>query len=171
MTYKRPHHLKLTLDHIARGTIPSLKHIHIIWIDNETPAPDFISTYTIVPITVHYSKTKSLNERFKPIVKTDLPILMLDDDLVIDPREVQLAYMAFRDLGDKYPIVGFSARRYSTNPDNTLEYEWDVPGDYSMVLTNAAIFHPKWLREYWSKEWKSYRAIVDKGKYLLWRSS
>lgn len=172
-TYHRTEGLPEYLDNYATGNVPSLKKIILIW-NNEEDSPawlnETISKYT-VPIVLERRERNSKNERFRrtPEITTGA-VLALDDDMVIQARDVEYAYQAWQMY--RYPrtrMVGYVRRRVS---DEGLYRMAPHPDGYSMVLTKSAFIHVDWMDLWWqdSQLMSDFRDYVDSRKSRTPRS-
>lgn len=104
-----------------------------------------------------------MNQRFipDPLITTEA-VFVVDDDLNILPTDLEHAFTIWKELGKDARIVGFTARHYTTTATGYI-YMPLVQKEYSIVLTNAAMFHKDFLSLYWSTEFLPFRQYVDKG--------
>lgn len=79
-------------------------------------------------------KDTSLNERFRPYsnIKTS-GVFSLDDDMITKPSDVETAYLAWKELGQRRRMLGYVGRRVGDN----FEYHSHT-GPYQWVLLSAA---------------------------------
>jgi len=132
-----------------------VKHIYIIWSESQPP-PERISAkfqgWKHPTVDFLRQDVDSLNNRFKPLpgARTDA-IFSVDDDMRVDCEDLNLAYEVWR--GSQRSMVGFMPRLHLRR-NGLLEYRcwlrvwWH--GQYSMVLTKAALLHHDFLKLYWS---------------------
>lgn len=118
-TLNRQNLLPTFLDNYATGDIPSLKKIIFLWVNATEPVPQKLlqqpRDYKI-PIEVLIMKDSSLNERFRPYsnIKTSA-VFSLDDDMITKPSDVETAYLAWKDLGQRKRMLGYVSRRVGDN--------------------------------------------------------
>ena len=101
-----------------------------------------------------YPEKNSLNNRFFPYktIKTEC-IFSVDDDFVVTDKALEKCYSLWLEKQDA--IVGLTPR-YMNGDIGTYHgfaarsKEPDQP--YSIILTQAAMFHKKFLKVYWSDE-------------------
>ena len=98
------------------------------------------------PIEVYRIKKNSLNNRFLPIpsINTEA-VLALDDDLFLDPFEIEFGFEVWRKNQDV--IVGWPARRHVWE-GGRWTYNSEFSSSYSMVLTGAAFYHRRYNELY-----------------------
>jgi hypothetical protein len=111
------------------------------------------------PLEVYRCHSNSLQNRFLPFpsIRTDA-ILSLDDDVMLDAREIEFAYEVWSNHKDR--IVGWPSRRHAWN-GGQWEYDPSIGGSYSMILTGAAFFHRKYLSLYSATIPARVRSFVD----------
>jgi hypothetical protein len=115
-TYKREKLLPEFLSRYAKGDIPSLQKIILLWVDQESGPPDWLTSSLAnynVSTVIKQVPTLSLNERFRPIpeIETDC-VLSLDDDVILEPIDLEQAYQTWLTFGQgRRRMVGFSARK------------------------------------------------------------
>lgn len=192
-THKRDYLLQPLLRHLTTNPPPSLKQIALVWQNIGQALPEFLSSDALdkltmesgVVVSVRESKRNSMNERFRPLLDWDAPILtktvmIMDDDVVLRRGTLEWAYQVFKshnidrdDGDDQGRMVGFAGRdvqrRKESNEGSGGKWNYVVqPHEtYSMVLSNAAFLKTSWLKRYWSdtEEMQFLRDYVDQGKH------
>jgi hypothetical protein len=108
----------------------------------------------------------SLNNRFRPIppeLKTSSAVYSVDDDVRVRCEDLAVALEVWR--GSRESIVGFMPRLHIRRSEGNLDYRcwWKVwlRGQYSIVLTKAALFNAKYLAEYTYHMPETVRQLVD----------
>lgn len=144
LTYKRE---KILAEQLAKYLkYPYLHSIVVVWNSaSQPPSREFTRRFrsylTSKRLVMIKSNANSLNNRFLPYdkIKTDA-VLSIDDDVVLRPDEVMLAFRVWRE--NRARVVGFPSR-FHTLDMTTREYIYRSPlsCEYSMVLTGAAFYH------------------------------
>lgn len=137
---------------ISSNELPSLYEVVVVWNNlEEVPPPDFTSEYG-VKVRYRRSPVNSLNEKFKPDpdYKTQA-ILLSDDDVYYHPSDLEFAFQTWRKFG-RDRLVGGLARCAWVDEQgdwryNACDSNLDV---YSMIITNLAFSHIKFLDYYTS---------------------
>jgi hypothetical protein len=108
----------------------------------------------------------SLNSRFLPVkgMTTDA-VFAVDDDIRVPCSDLQLAFEVWGN--SQHTIVGFYPRLHLKSSSQPAQYEyhswWYVwwTGQYSMILTKAALLHRNYLTLYSNDLPKSVLKYVD----------
>ena len=172
-TYKRLHLLPRILSAYASGDLSSLHSIILVWQDTSEAPPAWLSTTKYsVPVHIRISGRNSMNERFRQDerIKTQA-VFMVDDDLFIQPDDVEHVFKVWKELGRNQRIVGFSPRDYKYLPEER-SYQFVImpTKSYSMILSNAAMMDRSFFDLYWSERYQPFREHVDAGmcRHSLW---
>jgi hypothetical protein len=121
-TFRREDYLPEFLSNYAKGQIPSLKKIILLWVEADHTPPKWLTDsfhiYSI-PVEMRLMSTMSLNERFRDGSDiTTSCVFSLDDDILLQPADVEAAYQAWKQIGQRQRMIGFSERRVT----NALKY-------------------------------------------------
>ncbi|CAF0852273.1 unnamed protein product [Brachionus calyciflorus] len=127
-------------------SVPYLNSILIVWNSIETEPnwklwSKFSQQFSQNRLKILKMEKNSLNNRFLPfdLIQTDA-ILNLDDDVLLRPDEIILAFRVWRENRER--IVGFPARYHTFDLKNkSILYQSYLSCEYSMVLTGAAFYH------------------------------
>ncbi|KAL2757289.1 glycosyltransferase family 64 protein [Sodiomyces alcalophilus JCM 7366] len=166
-TYRRPKELNTTLTTILSSPdVPSLHEVVVVWNNlEETPPPDFTSEYG-VPVRFRRSPRNSLNEKLKPDPDFQTQaILLSDDDVFYYPSDLEFVFQTWRKFG-RDRLVGGLPRCADVNDKGEWQYGMcnKKEDEYSMIITNLAFAHIKFLDYYTLAEdeaTKAIRAHVD----------
>lgn len=163
---KRADLLQRFLTYYNSSHCPLLDKIYVSWVDSAAALPDFLTDGRYsrrYPVEVLYPPSTSLNDRFAvpPTLATDA-VLHIDDDLRVPCPDLDFAFGIWRrEFPDR--LVGFSARAHQRTRDGKWQYVWNVgPSNlgYSMVLTNAAFLHRRWMERYFLEVPEGVLALV-----------
>jgi glucuronyl/N-acetylglucosaminyl transferase EXT1 len=124
---------------------------------NEPPMAQWPQLYC--PIEVYRMESNSLQNRFLPFpsIRTNA-ILSLDDDVQLDAREIEFGFEVWSRNRER--LVGWPSRRHLWT-EGHWEYDSNIGGSYSMILTGAAFFHRKYLELYATSLPKRVYDFVD----------
>lgn len=106
----------------------------------------------------------SLNNRFSPVegLRTEA-VFSIDDDIYLTCWELGRAFKRWQKR--KRALVGFFPRLHSMDQDCSYQYLLGTgtfwKGEYSIVLTKAALFHRDYLEIYTNHMTNDIRAYVD----------
>lgn len=150
-TYHRPKELNETLMTLVNSVeIPSLHEVVVVWNDQEsTPPPNFVSDQGI-PVRYRHSQKNSLNEKLRPDPAYETQaILLSDDDVFYHPDDLEFAFQVWRKFG-RDRLVGGLARCAWVDDNGDWRYDsCNAKKDvYSMIITNLAFAHIKFLDYY-----------------------
>ncbi|GMH44242.1 hypothetical protein BSKO_12176 [Bryopsis sp. KO-2023] len=146
---------------------PIIEEIRVIWCeDGVPPTKDSDSRYYSSEKTVIYDvmDDTSLNNRFKPIkgLRTEA-VMSIDDDIYVPCSDLDKAFQAWKIR--KRQLVGFFPRVHTMNAECKYEYSLGtstfIQGDYSIVLSKAAILHRDYLELYSNHMPQNMRDYVD----------
>lgn len=126
-----------------------------------------------VPVRVISEPTNSMNNRFKPrpgLITTG-SIFFVDDDLLVQPEDVDFAFEVW--LTHRMQLVGFLPRAQLTQPQSASARGSKLPqyrylfgplpdGRYSMILVGASFFARSYLDVYWDEAHTEMRSYVDR---------
>ncbi|KAH8924543.1 glycosyltransferase family 64 protein [Atractiella rhizophila] len=162
-TFRRPSLLLHNLELYANGSIPSLKDIFIIWGSPQAQdaPPDFSALaiekgWKVKIEVVMGPPQRSLSSRFlpPPTLNTSI-VLSLDDDLTLEPSEVESGFQTFKNasLVGSASLLGWSQRSHSVSP---ITGRWNylspllswLTGRYSIILTNQGFLRTALLTTY-----------------------
>lgn len=139
-SFKREELLPGFLDTFAKGDIPSLRRIVIMWHDNTTEPSaatmDSFASYA-VPIVLE-RRSISLNERFRMSenVQTNC-VLAIDDDMRYAAADVELGYEVWKEFGQgRRRMVGYIARGVVNG-----QYKAKKLAAYRWVTTRLNVIH------------------------------
>lgn len=130
----------------------NLASIYIIWSDFHDENYKYINNNnTKNNYVIKTTNSTSLNTRFFPIVNDPNveAVFSLDDDIIVPNDALEKAFEIWKHNRDV--LVGFSPRTYAIDQNGKYRYDWNFVSQfhkYSMILTNAAFFHKKYLYEY-----------------------
>lgn len=158
-TFRR---LDILEDFLHTFAVHPCKHVDSIivsWAEVDVAPPDFQNSESYsIPVHVYVPPSSSLNDRFRrpPMLSTDA-VLHMDDDLRIKCADLDYAFKVWQQNQDK--IVGFADRGHQLNSDgdgyvyHIHPLKRDETGhQYSIILTNAAFLHSKYMDAYFTDE-------------------
>uniref|UniRef100_A0A7S0YWS1 Glycosyl transferase 64 domain-containing protein n=1 Tax=Polytomella parva TaxID=51329 RepID=A0A7S0YWS1_9CHLO len=152
-TYKRPDLLKKAIKRYS--TCKEIDAIRVIWSESNTPpirsvTPDYFSQNKDVRYDV--KAKNSLNSRFEPLdgLRTEA-VFSMDDDMDLPCDDLKHAFEVWKE--DKWNLAGFYPRLHIHQPDCGYRYltsyeTFITYGQYSIVLTKAAMLHRDYFRHY-----------------------
>jgi len=168
-TYDRTFLLPRMLEHYA-----NCRHLSaIVIIDNHPDHPVYNKrpSYTIqkrndtwIPITVIPEDVNSMNNRFRPrpgIITTDA-VFLIDDDLFVDPADVDFGFEIWTRHASQ--LVGMLPRAHVPAINGrpiSYSYLPAEDGRYSIILAGASFFSVKYMDLYWSPDNTHLRQYVD----------
>lgn len=166
-TYRRPYELNTTLTTILSSPdVPSLHEVVVVWNNlDETPPPDFKSEHG-VPVRYRRSQRNSLNEKLRPDPDFQTQaILLSDDDVFYYPSDLEFVFQTWRKFG-RDRLVGGLPRCADVSNKGDWRYSTcsKKEDEYSMIITNLAFAHVKFLDYYTLAEdevTRKIRAHVD----------
>ncbi|MCO5581318.1 hypothetical protein L7F22_035197 [Adiantum nelumboides] len=165
-TWKRPDLLKKSVQHYSQ--CPNVHSIRVVWSESREPPSVPLLTalqasvkkasqkfsYT-VKLKIDMHQEDNLNTRFRPLDDLGTRAIFSVDDAVLVPCDtLRFAFTIWSSAHDS--MVGFVPRMHwlhgkgSKRPKYTYGGWWSVwwTGTYSMVLSNCALFHKKYLDLY-----------------------
>jgi hypothetical protein len=125
-----------------------------------------------IPVRFRVEPNASMNNRYRPDPELDTnnALLILDDDLRIDCRSIQLALRAFhrsrrRNIVGWFPRLAVLPHTSGPHDASSIEYVGE-PGSmrrnaYNMILSGAAFVSTGWFADYSAPELAGLREIVD----------
>lgn len=165
-SYHRRDLLQKSVRHYSK--CPEIDAIRVIWCEGEPPPePALAPTYYSDLKEVRYDvmPDSSLNNRFRPIegLRTEA-VFSIDDDIYMGCSELNKAFKMWQKR--KRSLVGFFPRLHDLNPDCRYNYMLGTgtywKGEYSVVLTKAALLHRDYLEIYTNHMTQDIRDYVDR---------
>lgn len=127
--------------------VPALRKVYINWGGDPSQAPATSNFTCDVPIEVLISQTSSLTARFDaPKSLETSSVLIADDDILVDPQDVQFVFDAFERNPNR--LVGIFGRDFdfveNSDGKKVLKYVNRVDS-YSVLLTKFLFVNRKYL--------------------------
>jgi len=151
-SYNRTDVLEDLLTHFNRSNCPSLKEIYVNWANATAGIPTFLEDgrFNRHQVKITLPGVFGLEQRY--VLPEDLDteaVFQLDDDLRLSCEDLEFGFKVFKQFPKQ--IAGFVARgHYLDAESNTWKYKTRQFAEYSLLLTDAAFVHRRWLKSFFN---------------------
>lgn len=164
--FERKDSFVIQLKKLISGEIFHLEKIYILWVDSNHALPNLTffgvnnMVLSYIQIEIIPSTSGFITDRFliPPRLKTQT-VLIMDDDLDIEPKHIEIAYIIYKQFGFQNRIFGTTRRICTTDSYSTLQ-----KGYYNMVLTNFAFINIQMLKIFSNSNYRELRNLTIKLK-------